>query len=248
MKIKTLISSISAICFSLVVVLGIFLITAKAASAANLNELLNKPVLIENVPTKRYLFSDGPEIKGKRGDEGGWLASSGFESPKVVGADSNYYNRALWNIIPTGDSFIIENQVTKRYLFATGPEIKGKRGDEGGWLASSGFESPKVVGADSNYYNLALWKIIPTGDNFIIENVPTKRYMFATGPEIKGKRGDEGGWLAASGFESPKVVGADSNYYNLALWKITPFSQTTASTDKYKYLRKETFEGCLSMR
>jgi hypothetical protein len=188
MKIKTLISSISTICFSLVVVFGIFFITAtKPASAANLNELLNKPVLIENVPTKRYLFSDGPEIKGKRGDEGGWLASSGFESPTVVGADSNYYNRALWNIIPTGDSFIIENQVTKRYLVATGPEIKGKRGDEGGWLASSGFESPKVVGADSNYYNLALWKI-------------------------------------------------------------TPFSQTTASTDKYKYLRKETFEGCLSMR
>ncbi|MGH7999298.1 MAG: hypothetical protein ACREPR_07710 [Brasilonema sp.] len=98
MKIKTLISSIRAICFSLVVVIGVFFIPAKAASAANINELLNKPVFIENQQTKRYLFSDGAPIKGKRGDEGGWLASSGFESPKVVGADANYYNRALWTI------------------------------------------------------------------------------------------------------------------------------------------------------
>ncbi|WP_248277810.1 hypothetical protein [Brasilonema sp. UFV-L1] len=186
MKIKTLISSIRAICFSLVVVLGVFFITAKAASAANINELLNKPVLIENQVTKRYLFSDGVPIKGKRGDEGGWLASSGFESPKVVGADANYYNRALWTIIPTGDGFIFENKETKRYLFSDGAPIKGKRGDEGGWLASSGFESPKVVGADANYYNRALWTIT------------------------------------------------------------TPLSQTTESTDRYKYLRKETFEGCLS--
>ncbi len=51
-------------------------------------------VLIENKETKRYLFSDGPPIKGDRGAEGGWLASSGFESPKIVGADANYYNRA----------------------------------------------------------------------------------------------------------------------------------------------------------
>ncbi|MEH2241721.1 hypothetical protein [Nostoc sp.] len=48
--------------------------------------------------TKRYLFSDGNPIKGNRGDEGGWLASSRFESPKVVGTDANYYNRALWTI------------------------------------------------------------------------------------------------------------------------------------------------------
>jgi hypothetical protein len=50
--------------------------------------------------TKRYLFSDGTPIKGDRGAEGGWLASSGFASPKVVGADANYYNRAYWKIIP----------------------------------------------------------------------------------------------------------------------------------------------------
>ncbi|WP_341529994.1 lamin tail domain-containing protein [Nostoc sp. UHCC 0302] len=188
---------------------------------ANLNELLNKPVLIENQETKRYLFSTGEPIKGQRGDEGGWLTSSGFESPNVVGADANYYNRAVWKIVPSGDSFLIENQETKRYLFSDGEPIKGKRGDEGGWLASSGFESPKVVGTDANYYNRALWKIVPSGDSFLIENQETKRYVFSDGEPIKGKRGDEGGWLASSGFESPKVVGADTNYYNRALWKIT---------------------------
>ncbi|MCP6760183.1 MAG: lamin tail domain-containing protein [Fischerella sp. CENA71] len=132
---------------------------AKVAKITNINELLNKPVLIENQETKRYLFSDGEPIKGQRGSEGGWLASSGFESPKIVGTDANYYNRALWKIIPSGDSFLIENQETKRYIFSDGEPIKGQRGAEGGWLASSGFESPKIVGADANYYNRALWKI-----------------------------------------------------------------------------------------
>ncbi len=107
-----------------------------------------------------FIFSVGEPITGKRGDEGGWKASSGFESPNVVGADANYYNRALWKIIPQkNDSFIIENQETGRYLFSDGKPITGKRGDEGGWKASSGFESPNVVGADANYYNRALWKI-----------------------------------------------------------------------------------------
>ncbi|ERT03546.1 lectin domain protein, partial [Lyngbya aestuarii BL J] len=51
--------------------------------------------------------------------------SSGFESPKIVGADANYYNRALWIIHQQGDNFIIENQETKRYLFSDGEPIKG---------------------------------------------------------------------------------------------------------------------------
>ena len=194
---------------------------AETASSAGINELLNKPVLIENQETKRYLFSDGPPIKGERGGEGGWAASSGFESPKVVGADANYYNRALWKIIPSGNSFLIENQETKRYLFSDGFPIKGERGGEGGWAASSGFESPGVVGSDANYYNRARWKIIPRGDSFVIENQETKRYLFSAGTPIKGERGGEGGWAASSGFESPKVVGADANYYNRALWRIT---------------------------
>jgi hypothetical protein len=193
---------------------------AVTATNATLNNLTNKTVFIENLETKRYLFSDGSPISGDRGAEGGWLASSGFASPKVVGADANYYNRAYWKIIPSGEYFLIENLETKRYLFSDGPAIQGNRGDEGGWLASSGFASPNVVGADANYYNHALWKIIPTNGGFLIENLQTKRYLFSDGAVIQGNRGAEGGWLASSGFASPNVVGADANYYNRAIWKI----------------------------
>lgn len=187
---------------------------------ATINELINKTVFIENLETKRFVFSDGSPIKGDRGAEGGWLASSGFASPNVVGADANYYNRAYWKIIPSGEYFLIENLETKRYLFSDGPVIQGNRGDEGGWLISSGFASPKVVGADANYYNRALWKVIPTNGGFLIENLETKRYLFSDGSPITRDRGAEGGWLASSGFASPNVVGADANYYNRAIWKI----------------------------
>ena len=112
--------------------------------------------IIENVETERYLFQDGEKIKGNRGDEGGWLASSGFQAPPVLGADANYYNRAYWKIIPQGDDrYFVENVETKRYLFQDGEKIKGEWGDEGGWLASSGFQAPPVLRADANYYNRA---------------------------------------------------------------------------------------------
>lgn len=178
--------------------------------------------IIENVKTQRFLFQQGPKIKGKRGDEGGWKASSGFESPSVMGADENYYNRAYWKIIPQGNGvYLIENEETQRYLFQDGQKIKGNRGDEGGWKASSGFESPAVVGADANYYNLALWKIIPEGGGkYFIENAKTERYLFQDGPKIQGNRGDEKGWKVFSEFEAPSVVGADANYYNRACWKL----------------------------
>ena len=127
--------------------------------SSNSFKLLDTSVFIENKETKRYLFSDGEPIKGERGAEGGWKASSGFESPKIVGADANYYNRALWIIYQSGDDFIIENKETRRYLFCDGEPIKGERGAERGWKATSGFESPKIVGADANYYNRASWKI-----------------------------------------------------------------------------------------
>lgn len=177
--------------------------------------LLDTPVLIENLETKRYLFSEGSVISGDRGAERGWKASSGFESPNVLGADANYYNRALWIIRKQGDAFLIENSETKRYLFSDGPELSRPRGDEGGWLASSGFQSPKLVGADANYYNRALWVIAPQGDAFLLANWETKRYAFSDGSSFSGNRGDAGGWLAA-----PGVVGADANYYNRALWLI----------------------------
>ena len=62
---------------------------------------------------------------------------------------------------------------------------------------------------------------IPEGIYFV-ENVETKRYLFQTGNTIAGKRGDEGGWKDASGFEAPAVVGTDANYYNRAYWRIIP--------------------------
>jgi hypothetical protein len=200
---------------------------------SNSFKLLDTSVFIENKETKRYLFCDGEPIKGERGAEGGWKATSGFESPKIVGADANYYNRALWIIHQSGDYFIIENKETKRYLFCDGEPIKGERGAEKGWKATSGFESPKIVGADANYYNRALWIIYQSGDDFIIENKETRRYLFCDGEAIKGERGAERGWKASSGFESPKIVGADANYYNRAFWKITAQSPLKSVSLEY---------------
>lgn len=130
---------------------------------------------VENCETGRYLFQAGDGIKGNRGDEGGWLTSSGFESPPVVGADANYYNRAYWIIISQGDGkYFFENTETQRYLFQTGNPMSGNRGGEGGWKISSGFASPPTVGADANYYNRAYWRILDQGKGrYFIENVET---------------------------------------------------------------------------
>ncbi|XP_068707481.1 uncharacterized protein [Montipora foliosa] len=162
---------------------------------------------IENVETERYLFQTGNNITGNRGNEGGWT-----KSPPVVGSDDNYNNLAYWNIIPQGDGkYFIENQETQRYLFQTGGQVKGNPGDEGGWTGA-----PSVVGSDANYYNRAYWYIIPQGDGtYFIQNLENKRYLFQTGDEVKGNRGDEGGWTGA-----PSVVGSDANYCNLAYWKL----------------------------
>ena len=186
------------------------------------SEICDGIYFIENVETRRYVFQDGEPMTGERGKEGGWLANSGYEAPKVVGADANYYNRAYWRITHQGGGkYFIENVETKRYLFQDGEAIKGDRGAEGGWLAHSGFQSPKAVGADANYYNRAYWYILPQGDGkYFIENAETKRYLFQDGETIKGERGAEGGWKAHSGFESPNVVGADANYYNRAYFKL----------------------------
>ena len=190
-------------------------------SSPGTEEVFDGIYFIENVATQRYVFQDGEPIKGNRGDERGWLAHSGFQSPKVVGSDANYYNRAYWKITHHGDGkHIIENVETKRFLFQDGEPLHGDRGEEGGWLAHSGFQSPKAVGADANYYNRALWHILrQSNGEYFIENVETRRYLFQDGEPIKGKRGAEGGWLPHSGFESPNVVGADANYYNRAYFR-----------------------------
>ena len=168
--------------------------------------------LIQNVATERYLFQTGKSITGKRGAEGGWLSSSGFQAPPVVGADYNYNNRAYWNIVPQdGDKYFIENNETLRYLFQDDRKIEGEREDEKGWA-----QAPSAVGADANYYNLAYWKIIlHDGDKYIFENVHNGRYLLQDGHKIQGKPGDEGDESKA-----PSVVGSDANYCNRAYWKL----------------------------
>ena len=171
--------------------------------------------ILQNAWTLRLLFQTGPVIKGKRGAEGGWS-----QAPAVVGTDASYENRTQWKIIPQGsDKYFIENVVTQRYLFQSGPDIEGKRGDEGGWKASTGFQAPAVLGADANYYNRAYWKFIPQFNGmYFIENVKTKRYVLQDGPYIGLDRGDEGEWLASSGFKAPAVFGADADYDYRAYW------------------------------
>ena len=202
------------------------LVSSSSISTPGTKEVLDGIYFIENVATQRYVFQDGDPIRGERGDERGWLAHSGFESPKVVGSDANYYNRAYWNISHQGDGkHFIENLETKRYLFQDGEPIQGDRGEECGWLAHSGYQSPKAVGADANYYNRAYWYILrQSNGEYFIENVETRRYLFQDGDPIQGKRGAEGGWLAHSGFESPNMVGADANYYNRAYFRFTKFN------------------------
>ena len=87
-------------------------------SAETSEEEKVKCYIIENVVTKRYLFQDGDGKRiGKRGSEKGWLAHSGFQAPKVLGVDANYYNQTLWKFVRAGNYYFIENVKTGRYLF-----------------------------------------------------------------------------------------------------------------------------------
>ncbi len=104
----------------------------------------------QNKQTNHYLFSTGDKHSGTDGDEGGWL-----KSPMIVGTDANYYKRAMWEVIKNGETYMLKNIETNRYLFSTGEKHSGTDGDEGGWL-----NSPQLVGADANYYNRALWYIV----------------------------------------------------------------------------------------
>lgn len=102
---------------------------------------------IRNIKTGRFLFSTGEPITTD-GAEGGWL-----QSPKVLGSDANYYDRALWEITRTQDGFLIRNKADRRLLFSVG-EVVRESGAEGGWSGS-----PAAVSADANYYNRAIWRI-----------------------------------------------------------------------------------------
>jgi len=106
---------------------------------------------IRNIKTGRLLFSTGEPITTD-GAEGGWL-----QSPRVIGSDANYYDRALWEITRTTGGYLIRNKVDRRLLFSVG-EVVRDRGAEGGWAGS-----PAAVGADANYYDRAVWQILGEG-------------------------------------------------------------------------------------
>lgn len=165
--------------------------------------------LIKSTIYGRYMLQTGNPFS-YRGVEGGWS-----NSPKVVGSDANYENRANWRITQVFSEtlaiYLIKNIVTQRYLFQAGGVIGSYRGAEGGWG-----NSPKVVGSDANYYNRAYWKILPlSSGNYFIENSEFRRYTFQTGETYSGNRGDEGGWS-----DSPKIVGSDANYYHRAQFSL----------------------------
>ena len=186
-------------------------------------------VLIESVVNERWLLEAGPDRRvGKiRGQEGGW---TGHNCKPVVSADDNYYDRAMWKIVPTDSDgvVLIESFATERYLLEAGPDGKvgSIRGREGGWI---GQNNKPVVSADNNYYDRALWKLVPSGspNEFFIVSVVNERYLFETGPDrrVGNVRGLEEGWI---GQNSKPVVSADDNYYDRARWKLLPGDHTPA--------------------
>lgn len=104
--------------------------------------------IFENGETKRYLFSEGDEIPGDRGCEGGLE-----EAPVCRGADDDYDNRALWNIVQQENGkYLIASVVNFRYVSSLG---EPPTSSEGGWE-----RAPKCVMADANYDDRALWEII----------------------------------------------------------------------------------------
>ena len=99
--------------------------------------------------------------------------------------------------------WIFENPVTGRYLFAT------ER------TAGQTINYPVCVGADANYLDRAVWKIIQKdSDTYFIKNVVTGRYLYQTGDKTDPSA-DEGGWLNA-----PKTVTADDKNLYEVIWKL----------------------------
>ena len=187
----------------------------RAADSLIPESLLNTTVYLTNADTHRFLFADGNPLTGPAASEGGWT-----NSPVMKCADANYYNRAQFTITKRGDNYYIRNNETKRLVFSKGDVFEGKPGDEGGWKAGSGFESPTCVGVDADYYGGAQWSVKKVGECYIFKNVRTQRLLFSDGSVITN-RGSEGGWKASSGTEAPDSKGTDANYYNRAYWGVT---------------------------
>ena len=152
--------------------------------------------ILENHITGRYLFpSNNPPGKT-------------ITYPVCVGADANYLNRAVWRIIPNdSDTYLIQNIATTHYLYQTGDKIDPNH-SEGGWG-----NAPETVAADDKNLREVVWKIVKSGDGYLLKNALTSRLAFSTGKKIQGAHGDEEGWASA-----PQIVGADANYYGRAKW------------------------------
>ena len=110
-----------------------------------------RTVTLKNDTTHRLLLSTG---QPPTGSEGGWV-----NSPPVVGADANYYERAKWSLTKSGEGYFLKNKETNRYLFSTG---QPPTGSEGGWV-----NSPPIVGTDANYYGRAKWTISGPGTSVL---------------------------------------------------------------------------------
>jgi len=144
-----------------------------------------------------------------------------------------------------GKAVYLKNMATNRILTSTGDYLTGAEGAEGGWS-----KSPLVFGADDNYLDLTTrkergkWQLIPkpdTEDIYFLQNYATKRYLLATGEKTTENSKAEIAWLKKTAHffgtlkydvkcpQCPTIVGADKNYDDRALWRITRSEENTAA-------------------
>lgn len=170
-------------------------------------------VTIRNHLTGRYL-STGPssavDVRDNRGHADGWS----YGNKWLYATDANYYNDALWKMVSLGGGkYFIEHLHTGRWVHSDGGNVRSSRGAEGGWT-----HSPHCRATDHNYYNKAIWRVSTINGNTYIEHDDTGRYLFAAGSNIWNKS-------PSGGYGGEKIVGADGNYYNYALWQIKPLAK-----------------------
>ncbi len=189
-------------------------------------------IFLKSLKTERFALASGSTIKNQ--PSGGW-----GNSPEVVGADANYYDLAKWELIPTSGKagFIIKNVKTKRYLMCPGEPIRKADAQDGGWS-----KSKAILATDGNYYDRARWKFTAVNvegkKGYLLTNFHTNRLLFSTGEKpVKS----EGGWT-----KSPKIVGADANYYHKAVWIVSGEGKKLLTKDKLTPINSSKDELLLS--
>jgi len=170
-------------------------------------------VKLKNLETHRYVFCQADKNETE-GSEGGWIQPKTQDKP-LIGADANYYNRAMWEVEKRGEDILLRNHESRRLVFDQGPKFELQRGAEGGWI---GPNTKKALSADANYYNLAIWKVQHNSNGSIsLINTQTKRMLFDSGDKFEGAAGAEGGWIGA---HIKPLLTTDANYYNRAMWVV----------------------------